>query len=176
VRTEFSDQGSGPSGPSPHAYDDPDLSPKEFLQAVMHATNLPMVSRVQAASALLPYTNSIPRKVQGSVPYHCRVIIGGLGPGDGDLGSDPTGNHSQNPNSLNTTLTHGDDTVAPLNLTTIPDPPTSDDLLQIKAAVDRLRPDLAHLPIPEPRLCQCGHWMFGPCPLGDRCRDRSKLN
>jgi hypothetical protein len=25
-------------------------------------------------------------------------------------------------------------------------------------------------------LCQCGHWLFGPCPLGERCRDRSKLN
>src|SRR5215831_12443788 len=61
----------------------------------------------------------------------------------------------------------------------IPDysrPPTPAELQEIKAAINRLRPDLAHLPIPEPHLCSCGHWIFGPCPLGERCRDGSKLN
>jgi hypothetical protein len=42
----------------PHAYNDPDLSATEFLSAVMHATHLPMSTRIEAASALLPYTNS----------------------------------------------------------------------------------------------------------------------
>ena len=42
--------------------------------------------------------------------------------------------------------------------------------------INKLRPDLAHVPIPEPRMCRCGHWLFGPCPLGERCRERSKLN
>jgi hypothetical protein len=30
--------------------------------------------------------------------------------------------------------------------------------------------------VPAPHLCGCGHWIFGPCPLGERCRDGSKLN
>jgi hypothetical protein len=55
-------------------------------------------------------------------------------------------------------------------------PPSPQELQEIKAAINRLRPDLAHLPIPEPRLCECGHWMFGPCPLGEKCREKSKLN
>jgi len=42
------------SAPTPHAYNDPDLSPIEFLTAVYRATHLPMVSRIAAASALLP--------------------------------------------------------------------------------------------------------------------------
>jgi hypothetical protein len=64
--------------PTTHAYNDPDLSPVEFLQHVMHATHLPMVSRIQAASALLPYTNSFPRSQ--TIPPRCKIIIGGLGP------------------------------------------------------------------------------------------------
>jgi hypothetical protein len=55
-------------------------------------------------------------------------------------------------------------------------PPTPAELQEIKAAINKLRPDLAHLPIPEPRLCACGHWIFGPCPLGEQCRDTSSPN
>jgi len=171
--TEAQDPASA-SASTLHAYNVPDLSPIEFLTAVYRDTHLPMVSRIQAASALLPYTHPAPRPVvQGYVAYPCKIIIGGLGPGGPD---DPTRNHSQNPNSPEITLTRDDDTVAPLNLTRSPDPPSPTDLLEIKAAINKLRPDLAHLPIPEPRLCACGHWLFGPCPLGDHCREKSKLN
>jgi hypothetical protein len=167
VRTEFTHQNPEPS---PHAYNDPDLDALAFLRAVMHATHLPMVSRIQAASALLPYTNSVPRPmVQGYVP--CKIIIGGLGPSP-----DPTENHSQSLVSRNKTLSQVADPGDPQILRDYSDPPTPEDIQQIAAAVHRLRPDLAHLPIPEPRLCTCGHWMFGPCPLGERCRERSKLN
>jgi hypothetical protein len=185
--------------PTTHAYDDPDLSPVEFLRAVMHATHLPMASRVQAASAVLPYTNSFPRSV---VPPRCKIVIPPLSlepwshicspwPREGDRGSgsadDPTRNHSQNPFSPNITLTRDDDTVAPQNIETTfhpqsftdySTPPTPAELQEIKAAINALRPDLAELRSsqPEPRLCSCGHWMFGPCPLGERCRDKSKLN
>src|SRR6516162_10382334 len=65
-------------GPQTRAYDDPDLSPIEFLQAVYHATHLPMSVRIQAASALLPYTNSFPRSQ--TIPPRRKIIIGGLGP------------------------------------------------------------------------------------------------
>jgi len=63
--------------PTTHTYDDPDLDPLAFLTAVYRATHLPMPTRVQAAAAILPFTNSVPRKVQGYVP--CRIIIGGFG-------------------------------------------------------------------------------------------------
>jgi hypothetical protein len=174
--------------PHPHAYDDPDLSPVEFLQHVMHATHLPMATRIEAASALLPYTHptkgSAPRSV---VPARCKIIIGGLGPCDPSPSAshDPTGNHSQNRVSLNKTLTRDGRPHAPSNIETtsypysLPDysiPPTPTELQEIKAAVHALRPDLAHLPIPEPRLCACGHWVSSPCPLGEQCREKSKLN
>ena len=71
MRTEFTHQDPGPS---PHAYNDPDLSPIEFLQAVYRATHLPMSVRIAAASALLPYTNSSPRSQ--TIPPRCKIIIG----------------------------------------------------------------------------------------------------
>jgi len=53
-------------------------------------------------------------------------------------------------------------------------PPTPQELAEIKAAINKLRPDLAHLPIPEFRLCPCGHWITGEY---DCCRrELSKLN
>ena len=57
-------------------------------------------------------------------------------------------------------------------------PPTRQELAEIKAAINKLRPDLAHLPIPEFHLCPCGHWITGEC---DCCRalssrDPSKMN
>ena len=174
-------------GPSSHAYNDLDLSPIEFLHAVMHAERLPMSTRIEAAKALLPFTNPYPRPTN-SVP-RCTIVIGGLGPCDTARAQGPateaTENRSENLLWANTTLTHDQSTQAPQNLTTIPNtpplidystPPTPAELQEIKAAINKLRPDLAHLPIPEPRLCACGHWIFGPCPLGERCCDRTKLN
>jgi hypothetical protein len=171
------------SAPSHHAYNDPDLSPIEFLQAVYRDTHLPMVTRIQAASALLPFTHPAPRPtVQGCVHYRCKIIIGGLGPGPAD---DPTRNHSQVPDPASKTPARDDTTGNFQNLTTIPEPstfidystpPTPAELQEIKAAINKLRPELAHHPVPAPHLCGCGHWIFGPCPLGEQCRDRSKLN
>jgi hypothetical protein len=138
--------------PTTHAYNDPDLSPIEFLQAVYHATHLPMSTRIEAASALLPYTNSVPRSV---VPARCKIIIGGLGPCDPSPGAshgashDPTGNHSQNRVSLNKTLTRDGRPQAPPNIETtsypysLPDysiPPTPAELQEIKAAVHAPNP------------------------------------
>src|SRR2546425_12800396 len=73
---EFTRQGLPPQT---HVYDDPDLSPLEFLQAVYHATHLPMTTRIEAASALLPFTDPKPRPTN-SFPPRCKIIIGGLGP------------------------------------------------------------------------------------------------
>src|SRR6516225_8857715 len=112
-------------GPSSHAYNDLDLSPIEFLHAVMHAERLPMSTRIEAAKALLPFTNPYPRPTN-SVP-RCTIVIGGLGPCDTARAqgpaTDPTRNHSQNPIGANITLTHDQSTQAPQNLTTIPNTP-----------------------------------------------------
>src|SRR5262245_53553885 len=131
------------SAPTSHAYNAPGLSPLEFLRAVMDDPHLPIVSRIQAASALLPFTYPYPTPVvHGYDP--CKIIIGGLGDlgpcdhgssdhGLCDHGSSPedpatgsTGNHSQNPISPNTTLPHDGDTQAPENLTRYSDPPSSE--------------------------------------------------
>jgi hypothetical protein len=56
------------SAPVSHAYNDPDISPLEFLLCVMRATHLPMSSRIQAASALLPFTNPYPRADSRPLP------------------------------------------------------------------------------------------------------------
>jgi len=67
--------------PQPHAYDAPDLSPLQFLSEVMHAKHLPLDTRIKAASALLPYTNSVPRPVvQGPT---ITIVIGGIPDPDG---------------------------------------------------------------------------------------------
>jgi len=73
-----------------HAYNAPDLSPIEFLYAVMRATHQPMSIRIEAAKALLPFTHPYPRPTN-SVP-RCTIVIGGLGPYDhGSAPKDPGG-------------------------------------------------------------------------------------
>jgi len=171
--------------PPSYAYNDPDLGPLEFLLAVMRAEHLPMATRIDAARALLPFTNPYPRPTN-SVP-RCTIVIGGLGPCDTARAQGPateaTENRSENLLSANTTLTHDQSTQAPQNLTTMPNtpplidystPPTPAELQEIKAAINALRPDLAHLPVPEFHLCPCGHWITGEY---DCCRrELSKLN
>jgi hypothetical protein len=163
-------------GPQTHAYDDPNLSAKEFLLAVMHDRTLPLATRIKAASAAAPY---FPSKQNEFVP-RCIIIIPPLndfqGSGceprtpanefsaeDPDAGS--TANHSQNPFGAQITVTRDAETQAPQNLTRYSDPPSPEEIQQVAAAVHRLRPDLAHLPVTAPHLCRCGHWIFGPCPL-----------
>jgi hypothetical protein len=86
VRTEFTNQ-----GPSPHPYNAPGLSPLEFLLAVMNSERLPMATRIQAASAALPFTTPYPRATRNQEPQ-CTIVIGGLGPCDhGSVAQDPDG-------------------------------------------------------------------------------------
>ena len=179
MRTEFTHQ-----DPAPRLYNDPSLTPLEFILAVMHDEHLPMATRIQAASAAMPYTNPYPRPTN-SFPPRCTIVIGGLGPCAHDPLPGSTEDHSQNPDRANKTLTRDGDTPAPVNTETnsypqtfidYSTPPTPAELQEIKAAINKLRPDLAHHPVPAPHLCGCGHWIFGPCPLGERCRDGSKLN
>jgi len=208
-------------GPQTHAYNDPNLSAIEFLRAVYHDTSLPMSIRIDAARGLLPFTEPRP----ASIPTpQCTIVIPPLPNDHGSVAQDPasgsTGNHSENPDFANKTLTHGDDTGSPLNIETThhplffdapscieehlettfanapkalleklkaealfnpnPDystPPTAQELAEIKAAINKLRPDLAHHRAPTPdefHLCPCGHWITGEY---DCCRrERSKMN
>jgi len=173
--------GLGETKAPDHPYNDPDLSAIEFLQAVMHATHLPMATRIDAARALLPFTESVPRPC---TPPAYTLVIPPISyePWAGSCSPWPrsTANDSQNPSASNTAPIQGPDTPTPQNLTTDPEPrslpdysspPTPEDLQAIKAAINKLRPDLAHLPIPEFHLCPCGHWITGSYPC---CETRYK--
>jgi hypothetical protein len=177
--------------PPPHAYNDPSLSATEFLLAVMHATHLPMSTRLEAAKALLPFTNPYPRPTN-SVPPRCTIVIPPFEPrtphhGSADHGPspDPTRNHSQNLVSPNIPVTHNLEAGDPVNLTTIPSP------LNIETPSNTpFVPDYSTPPdpavfaaarkwgLPEPHLCSfCGHWLtttYPDCICADR--DPSKLN
>src|SRR5262249_25882675 len=62
-------------GPQTHAYNNPNLSPKEFLLAVMHDTTLPLSTRIKAARDVAPYFIAAPRPV---APVTCKIIIPSL--------------------------------------------------------------------------------------------------
>ena len=176
--------------PTTHPYNDPDLSPIEFLTAVYRATHLPMVTRIQAASALLPFTTHRPSPE--FIPQ-LKYIIPPLSlepwshicspwPRTPD---DPTSDRSEDLLSASLNVTRDGEAVDSVNLTTIPEPsplidystpPSPTELQEIKAAINKLRPDLAHLPTPEFHLCPCGHWITGTYPCCERSRDPSKMN
>jgi hypothetical protein len=161
-------------GPQTRAYDDPDLSPIEFLQAVYHATHLPMSVRIQAASALLPYTNSFPRPQ--TIPPRRKIIIGGLGPYDHESGAEAPeqintisqsksaiANNSHQPSSETPGPLYTETNSYPPTLIDYSQPLTPTEIQQIKAAVHALRPDFdPSQPIPL-YLCVCGHWLTFPC-------------
>src|SRR5262245_13610012 len=169
---------------SAHPCNDPSLNPLEFLQAVYRDASFPMSIRIDAARGLLPYTEPRPTN---SFPPRRTIVIGGLG----DHGSAPEDpeqfntksqsssvrrSNNPHPQSGATRPLYSDENPEPSPLIDYSTPPTPSELQEIKAAINQLRPDLSHLPIPEPHLCSCGHWIFGPCPLSERCRDGSKLN
>src|SRR6516225_9237934 len=116
MRTEFTHQ-----DPAPRLYNDPSLTPLEFILAVMHDEHLPMATRIQAASAAMPYTNPYPRPTN-SFPPRCTIVIGGLGRCDTDHAqgpaTDPTRTHSQNPIGANITLTRDGEAGDPVNIET----------------------------------------------------------
>ena len=165
--------------PAPHLYDDPDLSPLEFLHAVYRDSSLPMVSRVQAASALLPYTHSAPRPVvQGYVSYHCRIIIPPFEPRTQDHDAHEGDNRkSQSFSEIANNNHHPQSEIpGPSNMTRSPEPSYLPDY--------SAPPDPAVFAAalkygyPAPHLCSyCGHWLtttYPDCICGSR--NPSKMN
>jgi hypothetical protein len=55
-----------------HAYDNPELSAKEFLLAVMRDRDVPLYLRLKAAKAVAPYTVQVPEpeRVVHPTPEH----------------------------------------------------------------------------------------------------------
>ena len=179
--------------PQSHVYDDPSLSPLEFLQAVMHATHLPMSFRIDAARGLLPYTEPPPGPRPTNSFPRCAIVIGGISDDcaratdHGSVAKDPEqintisqskssiANNNHHPQSGDPGPLYIEENPEPSTFIDYSKPPTPGEIQEIKAAINRLRPDLAHLPVSEPRLCECGHWVFGYYPC---CRTSSgtKLN
>jgi hypothetical protein len=62
-----------------HAYDDPDISSKEFLRAIMHDRTLPLGMRLDAAYKLAPLELPPVPTYYGEVPVS-HVVGAALGP------------------------------------------------------------------------------------------------
>ena len=175
--------------PRTHAYDDPDLSAIEFLQAVYRDPRLPMSTRIDAARGLLPFTEPRPASIPSS-HVGCTIVIGGLGPSPEALDR-ITENHSENHLSARKTLSHGDEAGDPQNTETTshplpfkpflstPGPSFIDhtEFLQSKTIINKLNPDLIpHLLPDQLHYCSCCDvWIAWKCP--HTCpHDPSKLN
>src|SRR5215813_6167431 len=114
-------------GPQPHLYDDPDLSPLEFMLAVMRDTTLPLAIRLDAAAKVAPFYH---RRLRSLNP-HCTIVIPPLSYEPWAEVCSPwprsTANDSENPSASSKTLSHGGHTPAPANLRGDPEPPSLTD-------------------------------------------------
>jgi len=182
MRTESSTH----QNPPEHAYNRQGIGPLEFLTEVMHATHLPMVSRIEAARALLPYTESVPRPV--TPPAYTIVIPPISYEPWADICSPwprSTGMSSQDVSASSTTTIHGDDTKANVNLRGDTEPQDIDYSSISPEELQHLKAMAHKWGLPEPHLCSyCGHWLtvtYPDCICGDYSsrdpsRDPSKLN
>src|SRR5262249_45368088 len=173
-----------------HPCNNPNLSPEEFLQRVMVDDTFSMALRVKAAAALTSIQTKAPVPpitIHIKDPYSHEYLtrfpwlkeFAAKGPEQVNTNSQSKSRirpDSHHPQSGPQAPVYTERTSNPPTFIDYSKPPTPEEIQEIKAAINKLRPDLAHLPVPTPHLCGCGHWMFGPCPLGERCRERSKLN
>jgi hypothetical protein len=171
---EFKAHGPEHNSPPRHPCDNPDLNALEFLLAVMHDPTFPIAIRVKAAEGAAPYFTPRPgeARVYPCVDAHLTYIIPdhprlreALEPKSPDQ-APPT----EEPKPINgkSQSKDDDDPGDPNFMTTYSTPPTPEDIQQITTAVHQLRPDLAHLPVPEFHLCPCGHWITGSYPCCSR--------
>ena len=161
--------------PTAHAYDNPHLGPRQFMLAVMRDPTVSITDRMKAADMLMrifPHESVHPSLTIRIAPFpHCT---------DAESGAtdERLGNDSHSLEISHKAVSHSGDTTAPVNLREPPDPSTPDppflidysqpltpsEIEEFKAAVHKLRPDFAHLPVPEFHLCPCGHWITGTYP------------
>jgi hypothetical protein len=65
--------------PEPPAYDNPELSSKDFLRAVYTCNRLPMSTRIEAAKAAAAYEHPRLQQVASDITAGVRIVIeGGL--------------------------------------------------------------------------------------------------
>jgi hypothetical protein len=153
--------------PQTHAYDAPNISPLQFLSEVMHAKHLPLDTRIKAASALLPYTNSFPRSVvQGPT---ITIVIGGLKDPEQIVGETQSfsvsANNSHQPRC---------GAPPPSNTETDSTPPKPRPFLSTPGqsfiehtlsllSIDEIIKISANVPEHLLPMCPCGHRMMYPC-------------
>ena len=158
--------------PQTHAYNDPDLSPKEFLLAVMRSQHLPLSFRIKAAEAAAPYFTPRPGEARHypCVGYHLTYVI----PDNPALrealepSTEPPEQINGKSQSFSSAASNSRqpqlETPGPSNIETNSSPLTFDEIQEVKAAIQRLHPnaDLSQLP-DHLTLCECGHWVPFPC-------------
>jgi hypothetical protein len=131
---------------TPHAYDAPGLTPRDFLRAVMCDRQLPLSDRMEAASRLLylyPHDWDPPRLRYhiGGIP-HCHSLSTDSGPG---AGMERTEFNSHFSAFAQKGPTYSGDKPGTLNIETIIE-------------------DIRSGNFPTPTLCtRCGHYMPYPC-------------
>jgi hypothetical protein len=171
-----------------HPCNNANLSPIEFLEAVMHDDTFSIALRAKAAKALTSIQTKAPVPpitIHIKNPYSHEYLtrfpwlkefaakdpeqVNTNSQSKSRIRSDSRQPSSETPGAVNIETNSHSPTLIDYSK-----PPTPAELQEIKAAINKLRPDLAHLPIPTPHLCACGHWIFGDC----RCppRDPSKMN
>jgi hypothetical protein len=142
--------------PPRNAYDDPTLSPKEFLLAVMRSQHLPLAIRTDAATKVAPYFTSRPRgsSSRQCADAHLTYVIGdnlalreGYAPRPPDTNT-PDGKIG-NKQSFSSSASHSS---------------TAHDGHTPAPNIETIIEDLNSGNIPEPTLCaKCGHLMPYPC-------------
>jgi len=162
-----------------HPCNNPNLSPIEFLEAVMHDDTFSIALRAKAAKALTSMQTKAPVPpitIHIKDPYSHEYLtrfpwlkeFAAKDPEQVNTNSQSKSRirpDNPQPSSETPGPTNIETNSYPATLIDYSTPPTPAERQEIKAAINRLRPDLAHLPVPEPHLCACGHWIFGPCPL-----------
>jgi hypothetical protein len=176
--------------PTARPYNNPNLSPIEFLEAAMHCDTLSIALRVKAARALTSIHTKAPQPpvtIRIKDPYSHEYLArfpwlkefatkdpeqtNAISQSKSRIRSNSHQPSSETPPPLYTETNSNSPSLIDYSK-----PPTPEEIQQIKAAVHALRPDLAHLPVPEFHLCPCGHWITGSYPCCEALSDKTKLN
>ena len=160
-----------------HPCNNPNLSPIEFLEAVMHDDAFSMAVRVKAAKALTLIHTKAPQPsvtIRIRDPYSYEYLarypwlkefatkdpeqINGNSQSKSRIRPDNPQPSSETPGPLYTETNS-----YPQTLIDHSKPPTPDEIQQIKAAVHELQPNFDPSQPVQLYLCSCGHWLTFPC-------------
>ena len=148
-----------------HPCNNPNLSPIEFLEAVTHDDTFSIALRAKAAKALtLIHTKAPvpPITIHIKDPYSHEYLtrfpwlkeFAAKDPEQVNTNSQSKSRirpDNPQPSSETPGPTNIETNSYPQTLIDYSKPPTPAELQEIKAAINKLRPDLTHLPVPEPK-------------------------